>query len=125
MSIARSRRVVRHARRSTGLRAIFIATLLVQLTFQTFTTWFALHGTERFGDRPRRSTIGFIAWAIGGVIGALPAGAHRRAPRPAERDAAGLRDDGASPAGARSGDTGQRRHAAARARVRVLDAAAW
>jgi len=57
-----------------GLRIIFIATFLQQLTFQSFTTWFALHGTERFGVRPEDVTIGFIAWAIGGVIGALPAG---------------------------------------------------
>jgi MFS family permease len=57
-----------------GMRPVFLATLLVQLTFQTFTTWFALHGTERFGVRPEDVTTGFIAWAIGGVIGALPAG---------------------------------------------------
>ncbi len=58
-----------------GLRAIFVASFLLQLIFQTFTTWFALHGTERFGVRGEDVTIGFIAWAIGGVIGALPAGA--------------------------------------------------
>jgi MFS family permease len=57
-----------------GVRAIFVATLLMQLTFQTFTTWYALHATERFGIRPEDATIGFIAWAVGGVIGALPAG---------------------------------------------------
>jgi MFS family permease len=57
-----------------GLRTIFIATLLLQLTFQTFTTWYALHGTERFGVRAEDVTIGFIAWAVGGMIGALPAG---------------------------------------------------
>jgi predicted MFS family arabinose efflux permease len=57
-----------------GMRAIFLASLLLQLTFQTFTTWFALHGTERFGLRPEDVTIGMIAWAIGGVLGALPAG---------------------------------------------------
>jgi predicted MFS family arabinose efflux permease len=57
-----------------GMRAIFVASLLLQLTFQTFSTWYALHGTERFGIRPEDVTIGFIAWAIGGVIGALPAG---------------------------------------------------
>lgn len=57
-----------------GMRAVFIASLLLQLTFQTFTTWFALHGTERFGVRPEDVTVGFIAWALGGVIGALPAG---------------------------------------------------
>jgi maltose/moltooligosaccharide transporter len=57
-----------------GMRAIFLASLLLQLTFQTFTTWFSLHGTERFGVRPEDVTIGFIAWAMGGVLGALPAG---------------------------------------------------
>jgi len=57
-----------------GMRAIFVAALFLQLVFQTFTTWFALHGTERFGVRPQDVTIGFIAWAVGGVIGALPAG---------------------------------------------------
>ena len=57
-----------------GMRAIFLASLLLQLTFQTFTTWFSLHGTERFGLRPEDVTIGMIAWAVGGVIGALPAG---------------------------------------------------
>jgi maltose/moltooligosaccharide transporter len=57
-----------------GMRAIFLATILVQLTFQTFTTWYALHGTERFGVRPEDVTVGFIAWAMGGVIGAWPAG---------------------------------------------------
>jgi predicted MFS family arabinose efflux permease len=58
-----------------GMRAIFFATLLLQLTFQTFATWYALHGTERFGVRPEDVTVGFIAWAVGGVVGALPAGA--------------------------------------------------
>ncbi|HLG54088.1 MAG TPA: MFS transporter [Vicinamibacterales bacterium] len=57
-----------------GMRAIFLASLLLQLTLQTFTTWFSLHGTERFGLRPEDVTIGMIAWAVGGVIGALPAG---------------------------------------------------
>lgn len=57
-----------------GMRPIFLAALLLQLTFQTFTTWYALHSTERFGVRPEDITIGFIAWAVGGVIGALPAG---------------------------------------------------
>ena len=56
------------------MRAIFLASFLLQLTFQTFTTWFSLHGTERFGLRAEDVTIGMIAWAVGGVIGALPAG---------------------------------------------------
>jgi len=38
----------------SSMRAIFLAVLLLQLTFQTFTTWFALHATERFGLRRRR-----------------------------------------------------------------------
>jgi MFS family permease len=58
-----------------GLRAVFVASFLLQLTFQTFTTWYSLHGTERFGVGPEQVTTGFIAWAMGGVIGALPAGA--------------------------------------------------
>jgi MFS family permease len=57
-----------------GMRAIFVASLLLQMTFQTFATWYALHGTDRFGVRPADVTLGFIAWAVGGVIGALPAG---------------------------------------------------
>jgi predicted MFS family arabinose efflux permease len=56
------------------MRPIFLAAFLLQLTFQTFTTWYALHGTERFGVRPEDVTTGFIAWAVGGVVGALPAG---------------------------------------------------
>jgi len=58
-----------------GLRAVFVSSFLLQLTFQTFTTWYALHATERFGIDARATTGGFIAWAIGGVVGALPAGA--------------------------------------------------
>jgi len=57
-----------------GMRPVFAAVLLLQLTFQTFTTWYALHATERFGIQPKDVTTGFIAWAMGGVIGALPAG---------------------------------------------------
>ena len=57
-----------------GMRAIFLASLLLQLTFQTFTTWFSLHGTERFGLGPEDVATGMIAWAVGGVMGALPAG---------------------------------------------------
>jgi predicted MFS family arabinose efflux permease len=56
------------------MRAVFVASFLLQLTFQSFATWYALHGTERFGVRPEDVTVGFIAWAVGGVIGSLPAG---------------------------------------------------
>jgi MFS family permease len=57
-----------------GLRPMFVAALLLQVVFQSFTTWFALHGTARFGVRPEDVTVGFIAWSVGGVLGALPAG---------------------------------------------------
>jgi MFS family permease len=57
-----------------GLRAVFVATVLLQLTFQSFTTWYALHAMERFGLRAEDVSVGFIGWAMGGVIGALPAG---------------------------------------------------
>jgi MFS family permease len=60
--------------RIPGMRAIFIATFLLQLTFQTFTTWYALHAIDRFGMTPEDAALGFIAWAMGGVVGALPAG---------------------------------------------------
>jgi maltose/moltooligosaccharide transporter len=58
-----------------GMRAVFLAAVLVQLVFQSFTTWYALHGIERFGIPAGDAAIGFIAWAMGGVAGALPAGA--------------------------------------------------
>ncbi len=57
-----------------GLRAIFAATFLLQLTFQSFSTWYALHAMERFGISAEEAGLGFIAWALGGVAGALPAG---------------------------------------------------
>jgi MFS family permease len=57
-----------------GVRAMFTAALLLQVTFQGFASWYVLHGTERFGGRPEDMTTGFIAWAMGGVVGALPAG---------------------------------------------------
>jgi MFS family permease len=57
-----------------GVRPIFLAALLLQVTFQGFASWYVLHGTERFGGKPEDMTLGFIAWAMGGVVGALPAG---------------------------------------------------
>ncbi|MET0556349.1 MAG: MFS transporter [Vicinamibacteria bacterium] len=57
-----------------GLRAILVAALLLQVTFQGFASWYVLHGTERFGGRPEDMSVGFIAWAMGGVVGSLPAG---------------------------------------------------
>ena len=118
-----TRRGPRSAASMPGMRAIFVASLLLQLTFQTFTTWFALHGTERFGVRPEDVTIGFIAWAVGGVIGALPAGMI--GVRIGRRNAMllGFALMAAMPARARSGDASVAGDAAARARVGELDAA--
>ena len=53
-----------------GLRAIFLAALLLQITFQGFASWFVLYGTERFGGKPEDMTLGFIAWAIGDLVSA-------------------------------------------------------
>ncbi len=57
-----------------GMRPVFLATVLLQLAFQTFATWFALHAIERFDVTVSEATIGFIAWGVGGALGALPAG---------------------------------------------------
>jgi MFS family permease len=57
-----------------GVRAIFMAAFLLQVTFQGFASWYVLHATERFGGRAEDMSAGFIAWAMGGVVGALPAG---------------------------------------------------
>lgn len=57
-----------------GLRAAFIATVFVQLSFQTFASWFSLYASERFGVDPAEATLAFIAWAVGGLVGSVPAG---------------------------------------------------
>jgi MFS family permease len=51
-----------------------LASFLLQLTFQTFTTWYALYAMDRFSVGAEDASIGFVAWALGGVLGALPAG---------------------------------------------------
>jgi predicted MFS family arabinose efflux permease len=51
-----------------------IAVLFLQLAFQTFTTWFALHASSRWNLDAAEVAGGFIAWALGGVIGSVPAG---------------------------------------------------
>jgi MFS family permease len=57
-----------------GMRAAFVALLFVHLSFQTFTSWFTLHAGERFGIAPADAAVGFIAWAVGGLVGSLPGG---------------------------------------------------
>ncbi len=106
-----------------GIRPVFIASLLLQLTFQTFTTWFALHGTERFGVRAEDVTLGFIAWAVGGVIGALPAGFIGVRIGRRNTMLLGLRADGRVSDRARPGNDRESSGAAARACLSELDAA--
>lgn len=64
--------VVRGA--TPGLRAAFFALLFVQLSFQAFASWFTLYAGERFGITPAEATLAFIAWAVGALIGSVPAG---------------------------------------------------
>ena len=77
-----------------GLRAIFMAALLLQVTFQGFASWYVLHGTERFGGRPGGHERGLHRLGDGRRRGRAPRRLHRRAPGPPERDARRLRADG-------------------------------
>ena len=92
-----------------GMRAVFLASLLLQLTFQSFTTWYALHGTERFGvsagGRDRR----LHRLGHGRSDRRIARWYHRRAHRPAECDAARVRADGGLPARAPPRHGGSRR----------------
>jgi len=75
-SLALVRNALRHVAHGAvpGLRAAFVALLFIHLSFQTFASWFTLHAAERFGTAPADAAAGFIAWAVGGLIGSLPAG---------------------------------------------------
>jgi len=57
-----------------GMRAAFVSLLFIHLSFQTFASWFTLHAGERFGVAPSDAAVGFIVWAVGGLLGSLPAG---------------------------------------------------
>jgi Na+/melibiose symporter-like transporter len=52
----------------------FAACLLFQMAFQSFSSWFTLHGSERFHTTVADVSLGFIAVAIATLIGSLPAG---------------------------------------------------
>ena len=52
----------------------FAACLLFQMAFQSFSSWFTLHGSERFHTTVADVSIGFIAVAISTLIGSMPAG---------------------------------------------------
>lgn len=52
----------------------FAACLLFQMAFQSFSSWFTLHGSERFGVTVGDASLGFIAVAVSTLLGSLPAG---------------------------------------------------
>ena len=52
----------------------FAACLLFQMAFQSFSSWFTLHGAERFHTTVADVSLGFIAVAVATLVGSLPAG---------------------------------------------------
>lgn len=52
----------------------FAACLLFQMTFQSFSSWFTLHGSERFHTTVANASLGFIAVAVSTLVGSMPAG---------------------------------------------------
>jgi Na+/melibiose symporter-like transporter len=52
----------------------FAACLLFQMAFQSFSSWFTLHGSERFHTSVADASLGFIAVAISTLVGSVPAG---------------------------------------------------
>ena len=52
----------------------FAACLLFQMAFQSFSSWFTLHGADRFHTTVANASLGFIAVAVSTLIGSIPAG---------------------------------------------------
>lgn len=52
----------------------FAACLLFNMAFQSFSSWFTLHGSERFNTTVGDASLGFIAVAVSTLIGSMPAG---------------------------------------------------
>jgi MFS family permease len=69
-------RSLRQAFTAGGGRApvFFAACLLFQMAFQSFSSWFTLHGSERFHTTVADVSLGFIAVAISTLVGSIPAG---------------------------------------------------
>jgi maltose/moltooligosaccharide transporter len=69
-------RSLRDAFTAGGGRAaqFFTAWLLFSMAFQSFSSWFTLHGSERFQTSVADASLGFIAVAISTLIGSIPAG---------------------------------------------------
>ena len=60
---------------SEGLAVrFFAACLLFHMAFQSFSSWFTLHGSERFQTTVANASLGFIAVAVATLIGSVPAG---------------------------------------------------
>ena len=69
----RSLRDALTAERGLALR-FFAACLLFHMAFQSFSSWFTLHGSERFHVTIGDVSLGFIAVAVSTLIGSMPAG---------------------------------------------------
>lgn len=69
-------RSLRDAFSAGGGRApqFFAACLLFQMAFQSFSSWFTLHGSERFQTTVADVSLGFIAVAVSTLVGSIPAG---------------------------------------------------
>lgn len=69
-------RSLRDAFTAGGGRApqFFAACLLFQMAFQSFSSWFTLHGSERFQTTVADVSLGFIAVAVSTLVGSIPAG---------------------------------------------------
>jgi len=52
----------------------FAACLLFHMAFQSFSSWFTLHGSERFGVSVGDASLGFIAVAVATLLGSVPGG---------------------------------------------------
>ena len=52
----------------------FAACLLFHMAFQSFSSWFTLHGSDRFHTTVADVSLGFIAVAVATLVGSLPAG---------------------------------------------------
>jgi Na+/melibiose symporter-like transporter len=52
----------------------FAACLLFNMAFQSFSSWFTLHGSERFHTTVADASLGFIAVAVSTLVGSMPAG---------------------------------------------------
>ena len=58
-----------------GMAARFLAAcLFFNMAFQSFSSWFTLHGSERFHTTVAKASLAFIAVALSTLVGSMPAG---------------------------------------------------